>query len=184
MKLLLTRIRSLCTRNRAALGFAGALLTALLLTGFYPAGASPSGVSHVPALSAVDDDDLITLLSLNLGGRDVAVAAWSNMNPFEKQTLRDQAVRIAIMAQAAERDGLSSSPDVARTLRWGAYSFLASAWEKKISSETDLSENAVRSFYEANRQMYKDEFEKCASRVKEDMIRLAILERLERPNSE
>jgi len=151
-----------------------------LLTAFFLIGAH-----KVSALPIVDDDDVITLLSLNLGGHDVAVAAWSNMNPFEKQTLRDQAVRIATLAQAAERYGLPSSPNVARTLRWGAYSFLAAAWEEKISSETDLSESAARSFYEANLQMYVDEglsFEKCLPRVKEDMIRTAILERLEKLN--
>jgi len=106
--------------------------------------------------TVVDDEDLITLLSLNLGGNDVAVAAWSNMNLSEKQSLRDQAARIAVMARGAERDGLYSSPDVARTLRWATYSFLADAWEKKISSEMDLSESAVRSFYEANRQRYTE----------------------------
>jgi len=126
-----------------------------------PMGISPMGIPPVrssPVLSpiAVDDEDLITLLSLNLGGRDVAVAAWSNMSLSEKRSLRDQAVRIAVMAQGAELEGLSLSPDVMRTLRWGAYSFLADAWEKKIAFETDLSEATLRSFYEANRQRYMD----------------------------
>jgi len=159
------------------------LLTALILIGAPKAIALP----QTPASPVVDDDDVITLLSLDLGGRDVAVAAWANMNQFEKQTLRDQAVRIAAMARAAERDGLPSHSDVARALRWGISSFLADAWEKKIASETDLSENAARSFYEANRKMYMDEglsFEQCRLRVREDMIRSVTLERLEKLNTE
>jgi len=171
-------------------------LTALFLAGAYfvrvpPVGASPTGESPAGLFlvqrGPIADDDVIALLGLSLGGRDVAVATWSNMNPFEKQTLRDQAARIAAMARGAERDGLPSHPDVARSLRWGISSFLAEAWEKKISSETDLSESAARSFYEANRQMYMDEglsFEQRLPRIREDLIRSAIRERLEKLNSE
>ena len=160
MKLPSIRTKLPCTRNRTAIGFAGILLTALFLMGAsFPASASSigapfTGVPLAPVTPVVEEDDLITLLGLSLGGRDVAMVAWANMNPSEKQTLRDQAVRIATMAQGAERDGLSSSPDVARALWWGTSYFLADAWEKKISSETDLSEDAARSFYEANRQRY------------------------------
>jgi len=108
------------------------------------------------APTVVGEEDLITLLSFSLGGRDVAVAAWSNMSLSEKQKLRDQAIRIAVMARGAEREGLALSLDVERALQWGISSFLADAWEKKISSEIDLSENAARTFYEANRQRYMD----------------------------
>jgi len=142
----------------------------------------------MPKAPVVSDDDLISLLSLSLGGRDMAVVVWSNMNLSEKQTLRDQAARIAVMAQSAERDGLLSHPDIAGALRWGVSSFLADAWEKKIVSEMDLSEDAIRSFYEANRQWYMDEegtpipFEKSKPRVREDMIRAAILQRMGKLN--
>jgi len=78
------------------------------------------------------------------------------MSLSEKQKLRDQATRIAVMARGAEREGLALSSDVERALQWGISSFLADAWEKKISSEIDLSENAARAFYEANRQRYMD----------------------------
>jgi len=144
-------------------------------------------MSQAPAVP-IDDEDVIALLSLYLGGRDVATAAWAKMNPHEKQTLRDQAVRIAIMARGAELTGFSSSPDVARMLQWGIISFLADAWERKMLSETDLSESAVRSFYEANRQWYKDDegapipFEKCIARVREDMVRAVIMEKLNELN--
>ena len=144
MELPSKRMKSLCIRSRAALGFLSVLLTVLL-------------ASQAMGVPIMDDDDMIAFLSLSLGGRDVAVAAWSNMNPSEKQTLRDQAARIAKMSEGAELDGLLLSPDVERTLRWGISSFLADAWEKKIASETDLSVAAARSFYEANRQWYIDE---------------------------
>jgi hypothetical protein len=139
-----------CARRnklRAALGFVGVLLAVLILT---------ATASQARATTVVEDDDLIALLSLNLGGRDLAVAALMNMSLAEKQILRNQAVRIVTMARGAELEGLLSSPDMERALRWGKYSLLADAWEKKISSETDLSENAARSFYEANRQRYTD----------------------------
>jgi hypothetical protein len=76
------------------------------------------------------------------------------MSLSEKQALRDQAVRIDAMARAAEREGLPASHDVARALRWGTASFLADIWEKKVAFEADLSEEAARAFYEANRQRY------------------------------
>lgn len=190
-------MKSLCVRNRALIGFIGVLLTVLFLLGALftsaPSVAAYFSDSFLSGLQApqtpvVDDDDLISLLSLSLGGRDVAVAVWSNMNLFERQALRDQAVRIATMAQNAERDGILSCPDVARTLRWGTASFLADAWEGKILSELDLTEYAARSFYEANQQWYTDEggapipFENVRVRVRDDMIRFAILQRIERLN--
>ena len=186
MKFPSTRTRLRCIRSKAALGFSGVLLAALLLM----TASQAWGAFRAPGMVAVDDDDVIALLGLGLGGRDVAVVAWSNMNLSEKQILRDQAVRIAIMAQGAELDGILESPDVMRALRWGVSSFLADAWEKKIASETDLSESAASSFYEAHRQWYVDSedrrlpFEKCSTRVREDMIRAAIMERLEKLNAE
>ena len=164
------------------------LLTILLVIAASPAITFSAGTLLPSAQPVVDDDDVIALLGLSIGGRDVAVAAWSNMNLSEKQTLRDHAARIALMAQGAERDGLLSDPDVARALRWGMSSFLADAWEKKVASETDLSEEAARSFHANNRQWYMDSgdrplpFERCANRVREDMIRSAIMERLKKLN--
>ena len=131
----------------------------------------------------VSDEDLLALLALNLGGRDVAAVAWETMNLSEKQALRDQAVRIASMARAAEHDGLLDSPDVALPLKWGTNVLLASAWEKKILAEADLSEEALRAFYEANRARYFENperkegpiaFEKCKDRIKEDLLQTAI----------
>lgn len=191
------RMKSLCVRNRVLFGFIGVLLTTFFLMSALFASAPSVAASYSslasvglqgPQTPIVDDDDLISILSLNLGGRDVAVAVWLNMNLFERQALRDQAVRIATMAQNAERDGILSCPDVARTLRWGTASFLADAWEGKILSELDLTEDAARAFYEANRQWYTDDggtpipFENVRVRVREDMIRAAILQRIERLN--
>lgn len=104
----------------------------------------------VQAASQIADEDLVALLGLSLGGRDIAAVSWSNMSPSEKQAFRDQAERIAGMARRAERDGINASPDVALAVKWGTDSLLADAWEKKVVAETDLSDDAVRSFYEAN----------------------------------
>jgi len=186
-------MNSLRTLNRSWLGLIGVFLTVLFLVGAFFVGSPSVAASHfnllapqVLAVPIVDDDDLIALLSLSLGGRDVAVVAWSGMNLFERQALRDQAIRITTMAQSAERDGILSCPDVARTLRWGTASFLAEAWEGRILSELNLTEEAARSFYEANRQWYMDErgapipFEQIRARVRDDMIRAAVLERMEK----
>ena len=200
MKSLSIRMKSPLTHNRAAFVlFKKLFLAALFIVGVPLVSASPAGASSllelfVPAAAKasampVADDDLITLLSLSLGGRDVAIAAWSSMNLHERQALRDQAARITIMAQSAERDGLLSDPEITRALRWGLSSFLADAWEKKIASEIDFSEEAVRAFYETHRQWYTNEngtpvpFEKSEPRVREDMVRAAILQRMEKLNT-
>jgi hypothetical protein len=167
-----------------AMSLCASKLLAIFLMGIAFAGVSQASAAQIA------DDDVLALLSLNLGGRDVAVAAWSNMNPSEKQTLRDQAARIAVMARGAELDGFAASPDVARALQWGRASFLADAWEKKVSSETDLSDSAARAFYEVNRQWYVGEgetpmsFEQSKARVRQDMVRAAIMEKLEVLNFE
>lgn len=146
-------------------------------------GASPL-CAFTAGAPVVEDEDIITLLTMSLGGRDIAIAAWAKMSLAERQILRDQAGRIALMAQGAERAGLAYAPDVARALQWGISSFLADAWERKIISETDLSEDAMRAFYEAHQQWYVDSegrqisFQESIPRVRADMIQAAIVERL------
>lgn len=44
------------------------------------------------AAPQVSDEDLMALLALSLGGRDVAAVAWANMNLSEKQTDRKSVV--------------------------------------------------------------------------------------------
>lgn len=109
------------------------------------------------AAPIVTDDDAIALLSQALGGWDLAGIAWANMNPSEKQSIRDQAVQIASMAEAARRDGIDTRPQVALTLKWGAGTLLAEEWKKQVVASTDLSEKTVRIFYEANSVRYLDE---------------------------
>ena len=109
------------------------------------------------AAPQIADEDLLALLSLSLGGRDLAAVAWANMNLSEKQTLRDQAARIASMAEAAERDGLPASDDVRLALKWGTQTLLADAWKKKVEADADLSEEALRAFYRDNLPRYFDE---------------------------
>jgi hypothetical protein len=154
MKFHSTPTNSPWPRSNRRLGagfFSLALLSALLAVGWWEA-------SKGAALAAqqCDDEDAVTLLGLSLGGQDLAVAAWSAMNPSEKQVLRDQAALIDSMARAAEQEGLLASPDVGRALRWGKNAFLADAWEKKTRAEVDLSDAAARVFYETNLQRYTD----------------------------
>ena len=134
--------KSLCIPNNFQIAFR--FVTALVFAG------AVMFCCPVQAAQQIVDEDLIALLALSLGGRDLAAVSWSNMSPSEKQTFRDQAERIAIMARRAEREGISTSPDVALAVKWGTDSLLAEAWEKKIIAETDLSDDAVRSFYQAN----------------------------------
>lgn len=113
------------------------------------------GAAH--AAPIVTDDDAIALLSQTLGGWDLAGIAWANMNPSEKQSVRDQAAQIASMAEAARRDGIDSRPQISLTLKWGTGTLLAEEWRKQVVASTDLSESTVRAFYEANSVRYLDE---------------------------
>jgi hypothetical protein len=152
-------MKSRCARNNRHIESALLLLLALgaisalaFFVSVSPQREFPVGIAG--AAQWIDDEDAVALLSLGLGGRDMAAVAWSAMNPSEKQALRDQAALIDSMAQAAEREGLLASPDVERAVRWGKNAFLADAWEKKVTTETDLSDEAVRAFYETNLQRY------------------------------
>ena len=153
------KMKSPRTRNKRAFFFLLALsafsASALFLF-VSPRAEFPAAVGTAGAAQRIDDEDAIALLSLGLGGRDVAAVAWLAMNPSEKQILRDQAARIDSMAQAAEQEGLLASPDVERAVRWGKNAFLADVWEKKVTAEADLSDEAARAFYEANLQRYTD----------------------------
>jgi hypothetical protein len=128
-------------------------LAALFLVSFV----SPLAGGVVPETAAeeVDDEDLLTLLSLSLGGRDLAVAAWINMTPFDKRILRDRALRLSRAAEIARRDSALAA-GVERALKWGTASLLADAWEKKTKIEIDLSETALRAFYDANLSSFSE----------------------------
>jgi hypothetical protein len=102
----------------------------------------------------ITDDDLITLLSLSLGGRDVASAAWESMDGGERMKLLEEAVRITQMAAAARRQGLADRPDVAGAIRWGTNSLLADALEREISAAIKVSDFELRRFYENNISRY------------------------------
>ena len=109
------------------------------------------------AAPAIADDDAIALLSQSLGGWDIAGVAWANMNPSEKQSIRDQAAQIALMAEAARRDGIDAKSAVSKAIQWGTDALLAEEWRKQVVATTDLSPGAVRAFYEANSARYRDE---------------------------
>ena len=125
-------MRWLCKRNEAI----PRLGLVLFLAALFWAECCGSGVA---AAAQISDNDLIALLSLSLGGRDLASAAWANMNSFERQTLHDEALQIASMAEAAKREGILASSDVELAVRWGTDALLAEAWGKKIESELDPS---------------------------------------------
>lgn len=119
--------------------------------------ASAPAAFDSPALpdAAVTDEDVITLLSLELGGKDIAGIAWENMNPFEMQSARDRAALIASMADAARRCGIDGAPEVERAVRWGTNVLLAEEWKKKTVASIDFSEEAVDAFYRANIDRYR-----------------------------
>jgi hypothetical protein len=104
---------------------------------------------EIVEIGDIDEEDLLTLLSLSLGGRDLAVAAWVNMTPFDRQLLRGRAFRLSRAAEAARQDSVLTAA-TERALKWGTVSLLTDAWEKKTLAEIDLSEAKLRAFYDAD----------------------------------
>lgn len=113
------------------------------------------GSAH--ALSDLASDrGILVLYAQNFDG-DVGLAAvaWEALSPAERAAFRRDAERILQINEVAKKTPLPS--DVETSLEWNRARVVAEMWMTQVARETDLSDEALRAFYEANPSRYRHE---------------------------
>ncbi len=138
-------------RFAAAIALAASLLvfsTTLALA------ASPDCLMKVGG-EAVSEDDLLYLLTQKAGGNEaMAGMVLSGMTLEEKKDFLKDIADLLLVSQAAALKGIQLDPAVAAKLRWDAVNTLAKAYVERMAAGWNMSEKAVRGYFEAHRSNY------------------------------
>lgn len=104
----------------------------------------------------MSDRGILILYAQNFeGDLGLATVAWEALSPKERAAFRRDAGRILQINDVAKKTPLPE--DVATSLEWTRARIVAEMWMTQTARETDLSDAALRSFYEANRSRYMHE---------------------------
>ncbi len=116
--------------------------------------AGPSSLMKAGGES-VTGDDLLFLLTQKTGGNEsMAGMVLSRMSMEEKKDFLKDVSDLLLVFQAAQAKGLQLDPGVAAKLRWDSVNTLAQAYIGKVASGWDMSEKAIRAYFEAHKANY------------------------------
>ncbi len=112
----------------------------------------------------VTRDDLIYLLSEKTGGEPLmAELLLARMDPEEEKELVSRLTDTLVLDMAAKLNGLDLREDLRLRIKWEKANLLARAYVEKLEASWDLSEEALRSYYELHKNVYVREMEACLS---------------------
>lgn len=136
-------------RNRVCVLLLG-LSVAVFLCGSALAAEKASFMIKAGGQTATEDD-LLFLLSQQTGGNEMMTAlTLAQMDQQSRMSFADQVADMMLLAQAAEAKGLELKPEVARMIRWETAQTLAQAYVDHLMKNCDLSEKAVRAYYQSH----------------------------------
>jgi peptidyl-prolyl cis-trans isomerase C len=137
--------------------FAAAIVLTVSLLAFSATFASAAGTPFVMKVGeeAVTADDLLYLLTQKAGGNEaMAGMVLSGMTLEEKKEVLTDVADLLLVSQAAALKGLQLDPAVAAKLRWDAVNTMAKAYVEKVAAGWNMTEKAVRGFFEEHRANY------------------------------
>lgn len=105
--------------------------------------------------STLDEKEVLNLMATTTGGNQMMVGLMLAQSTLpERVDLVNQMAHALLFAEAAKTRGLDSRPDVAFQIKWQTMQILMQAYFEQNASKWDMSEKAVRNYYET----HKDEF--------------------------
>ncbi len=136
---------------------AAAIALTVSLLGFSTTLASAA--VQVPVMKVGEEtvtaDDLLYLLTQKAGGNEaMAGMVLSGMTLEEKKEFLGDVADLLLVSQAAALKGLQLDPAVAAKLRWDAVNTLAKAYVERLAAGWNMSEKAVRGYFEEHRSNY------------------------------
>ncbi len=132
----------------------GLLFFGILLNSL-PAGAQEESLSSFGNTSGVTREDLLYLLSEETGGEPLMAQLFLTcMDQEERYQLVKQLTDTLVLERAARISGLDLREDLRLQIRWGRANLLARAYAEKLAERWDLSEEALREYYERHQERY------------------------------
>ncbi|MDD4160475.1 MAG: peptidylprolyl isomerase [Synergistaceae bacterium] len=105
--------------------------------------------------STLNEKEVLNLMATTAGGNQMMVGLMLAQSTLpERVELVNQMAHALLFAEAAKTKGLGSRPDVAFQIKWQTMQILMQAYFEQYASKWDMSENAVRNYYDT----HKDEF--------------------------
>ena len=122
-------------------------------------GASGAMAADKPILtvgsSALNEKEVLNLMATTTGGNEMMVGLMLAQSTLKDRVdLVNQMAHALLFAEAAKRRGLESRPDIAFQIKWQTMQILTQAYFEQNSAKWDMSEKAVRNYYET----HKNEF--------------------------
>lgn len=103
-------------------------------------------------LNMMSEPAIIAFLSQSLGGdSSVAEIAWKGMDAEGKRKVRESASRIL---KISEKAGNKFDLEIQYQVEWFRASLIAELYANEKLNKADLSERALREFYENNKTLY------------------------------
>ena len=139
---------------KKSLAIVGLLVSLLASTTLQAAAAEQVAVMKV-GTESVSADDLMYLLTQKAGGNEaMAGMVFSGMSVEDKKDFLKDVADLLLVFQAAQARGIQLSPAVAAKLRWDAVNTMAQAYVEKQAAGWNMSEKAMRSYFEAHNANY------------------------------
>ena len=126
----------------------------VLLTGASAATAADKPVLTV-GTSTLDEKEVLNLMATTTGGNQMMVGLMLAQSTLpERVDLVNQMAHALLFAEAAKTRGLDSRPDVAFQIKWQTMQILMQAYFEQNASKWDMSEKAVRNYYETHKEEF------------------------------
>ncbi len=139
---------------KKSLAIVGLLISLLALTTLQAVAADQVPVMKV-GTESVSANDLLYLLTQKAGGNEaMAGMVFSGMSVEDKKGFLTDIADLLLVFQAAQAKGIQLNPAVAAKLRWDAVNTMAQFYVERQAAGWDMSEKAIRSYFEAHRENY------------------------------
>ncbi|MFA0888604.1 MAG: peptidylprolyl isomerase [Synergistales bacterium] len=139
---------------KKSLAIVGLLIFLLALTTLQAVAADQVPVMKV-GTESVSANDLLYLLTQKAGGNEaMAGMVFSGMSVEDKKGFLTDIADLLLVFQAAQAKGIQLNPAVAAKLRWDAVNTMAQFYVERQAAGWDMSEKAIRSYFEAHRENY------------------------------
>ena len=122
-------------------------------------GASGAMAADKPILtvgsSALNEKEVLNLMATTTGGNEMMVGLMLAQSTLKDRVdLVNQMAHALLFAEAGRSRGLETRPDIAFQIKWQTMQILTQAYFEQNSAKWDMSEKAVRNYYET----HKNEF--------------------------
>ena len=119
-------------------------------------GASGAMAADKPVLtvgsSTLDEKEVLNLMATTTGGNEMMVGLMLAQSTLKDRVdLVNQMAHALLFAEAAKRRGLESRPDIAFQIKWQTMQILMQAYFEQNSAKWDMSEKAVKNYYETHK---------------------------------